>query len=300
MKVLLFGKNGFVGENIIAAFVKQNIPILTPTQSECNLLSQQSVEKYISNTNPNIIINAAFIGVNSKLMYSKKYLDDNLLIIANIVRAGVNKKSIKKIFHLGSSLEYGPGKKTISENSLVAPQNMYGTVKAITTLLALGLAREQGVPLTVVRPFNLYGPFDTKSVVYYVIKSILSSHRFAITKGEQVRDYLYCPDFAEIVYRMSASYSRFEDNKTYNICSGKPTTLHEIFSQIFKKLNYHYSREYLPYSNNEYWRQVGNNGRIKKLITFPKLTSLNDGIGQTIDWVKKQVELKGLVVNNKF
>jgi len=291
MKILLFGGDGFVGKNIDNSLTKCNVFFLKPSQNECNLLELASVKSYIKETKPKIIINAAFIGVNSSLKYSKDYISNNMEIVTNIIRASsLFPSNIKKIIHIGSSLEYDKSNKPIDETHTLCPRNMYGTAKALTTLLSISLAREFNAPLIVLRPFNLYGPHDKKSVVYYVIKNLLKNCEIKTTKGEQKRDYLYCPDFAEVVYRTILNHTKFSNYEIYNIASEKSIELKELFTIIFKNLGHSYTGEYLPYLPNEYWQQIGNSKKIKKIIDMPPLTPLPKGIGETITWVRNSLK----------
>ncbi len=285
--VLLLGSNGFIGSNLKSYFFKKkSFRIICLTRKECNLLNLIQTKHVIEQIQPNYIINAAYIGVNSSIKYSNTYVFNNLKIVSNILRASVNLPSLNKVFFFGSSLEYGDSKKLMNEELPSKPKNIYAATKSLGTILALALARELRIPLVILRPFNLYGKHDNKSVIYYVISSILKNSQFQVTKGEQIRDYLYIEDFANIIYQVIKKSDSFENYQIYNIASGKQLTLSNIFNAIFSLMSYKEIPQTKKYNTNEYMTQIADIHKLKKIIKLDHLTSLNRGLLKTISWVK--------------
>lgn len=286
MKILIFGSTGFIGKNITAALLNESYDVIAPNRHDCNLLEIKSVQRIVKVHQPDIIINTAFTGVNSNIHYSHDYVFDNLTIITNILQSSKEAKQLKKLIHFGSGLEYGNSKKAISEKKQLEPLNTYASVKAISTLLTLDLARTFKLPLIVLRPFNVYGEYDNKSVIYYIIKSIVNKTAFSITRGEQIRDYLYIRDVTAIILQILNNYQRFNDGQVYNISSNHPRKLKEIFTTIFSLMKYTAKPTYKEYAEHEYMNQIGDNSKLKKIISLPELTSLQEGLKNTIEWVK--------------
>jgi len=291
-KILLFGSTGFIGKNLSNYFkLSKKYLLLTPSKIECNLLDLSQVKKVVKETQPDFIINTAYFGgVSSKIIYSDENIFNNIKLVINILRASVNSKQLKKIILFGSGLEYDNSSLSIKETDQIKPKNIYATIKSITSLLSIGLAQELKLPLVLIRPFNLYGPNDKKSVIFYLINSILKNRDFVLTKGEQVRDYLYIDDFTKIIYKIIDNYQKFEDLEIYNASSGKLTQLKTIFKIIFKLCNFEEKYTIIKNSENEYWHQVANIKKIKRLISINKLTSLENGLKNTLDWIKKNYE----------
>lgn len=288
MKILLFGATGFIGANIhqLLATTKQHTAF-APKLSECNLLHARAVNELVSDMQPEIIINAAFNGVNSKLEYTDTYLFENTSIVTNILHGAQYSKRLKKVIHFGSSLEYGDSDGPISEVNLLDPKNTYATIKAMHTLLVRTLGHNLGVPTVILRPFNLYGEFDRKSVIFYVINSILQKKAVKVTRGEQVRDYLYAGDLLKIFAQILREVDTLPDGEIFNICSGKPIKLADLFKTTFALMKYSYGQEYLPNPTTEYWHQVGDPAKLKKFINYPQLTHLKSGLQNTIDWIRR-------------
>lgn len=288
-KVLVFGSNGFIGSNICELLNKHKYELFAPSSKDCDLTKSSEVEKYVKNVNPNILINAAYDGVSTTEPFSIEYMFKNMQIVANILNACRNISEIKKIIYFGSCTEYGDSKKSINENFTISPKNMYGTTKAICTLNAIEIARQYSLPLIILRPFYLYGPHDDKSVLYYVIRSIIKNEKFSVTAGGQIRDYLYVQDLAEMVLQICKKNKKVSSVEVYNLGSGKGVTLQHMFEMIFKIMKVSPKYKIREYSKHEYVRQVADTKKIKKEIKMTKFTPIDVGIKETVDWVRKQL-----------
>ena len=290
LKIVLFGSNGFVGHNIKDHFsCNDNYSLLAPSSEECNLLNLLEVEAYLKQYNPDFIINASFIGVDSKREYSDEYLFNNILLQTNVMKASRYVTNLKKLFVFGSGLECSDEDNLISEDSPITPKNTYATIKAINTLLYQDFARQYSLPLVIFRLFNLYGPYDTKSVIYYLASSVLLEKDFKVTKGDQVRDYLYCGDVPVIVETAIQEYKNITDGEIYNMATGEGTKLRDMFSMIFRETSYTKTLHSLDSPRNEYWKQTADIQKIKASISYPRLTPLDVGIKKTISWIKESL-----------
>lgn len=291
VKVLLFGSNGFLGHNIHDLLsTKSHIQLLAPSAKECDLRDYAVVNKYLQQHQPDFIINASFIGVDSKRAYSDQYLFDNILIQTNVMRASADLSCLKKIFVFGSGLECSDESGPVKELTAINPLNTYATIKAISTLLYKNFSREYKLPLVIVRLFNMYGKYDNKSVVYYLAHSILTHSSFHITKGEQIRDYTYCSDIAEMLYEMLDNHEHLYNGEMYNVASGVGTKLGDIFDQILKLTNYSGIVERAESPSNEYWHQVADLSKLRSVIKFDKYTPLHEGIQETIAWIGQSIK----------
>ena len=286
--ILLFGSTGFIGE-AIATYLKRkkNIHLITPTRTECNLLSYKSVKPYLDTINPDYVINAAYIEVNSNVKPTKKYLSDNLKISTNILKGCKKQKNIREIIYFGSGLEYGDSDEPIDEKHSTNPKNYYAKTKAIQSETSLRLAKKLRLPIILIKPFNLYGPYDTKSVFYYVIKAILEKKEFSITKGEQMRDILYIEDLVRLIEKIINKGETIRSGEVINVGFGKGVLLKDVVNEIIKLTNYKGIMGFRQYRPNEYFSQVANIDKAKYLFDWEPKTSLEEGLKKTIRWIKQ-------------
>lgn len=286
INVLVLGATGFIGSNVVSSLSKhKKFKLLTPSTVECDLRKKESVEKYIKLERPNIIINAAFYGVSAKIPFSTEYITKNLNMVINILSACRGVRSIKKIIHLGSCNEYGDSKNPISEYSPLAPKNVYGTAKAVCSLAALEFAREYSLPLVILRVFYLYGPNDERSVLYYLANSIANKKKASLTAGEQLRDYMYVKDLAEVINKICKKPEVLNNMEIYNIGRGQGTNLAHVFKLIYKSFGEEPDFDSRKYSEYEYMSQVADIRKIKKAVKKIKFTPLKVGIKNTINEV---------------
>ena len=101
---------------------------------------------------------AALIGIPYSYHSPDVYIDTNIKGTLNILQAS-RQLNIKKIVHTSTSEIYGTARFVpISEEHPVNPQSPYAASKAGADFLALAFYRSFSTPVTVVRPFNTYGP----------------------------------------------------------------------------------------------------------------------------------------------
>lgn len=284
MKILIFGADGFIGKNLQEGLKKYNLDC--PLISECNLLMKQQVEDKIKKANPDFIINAAYIGVDSKIRFSKNYAIHNITIITNIIEASTSCKNLKKIITFGSGLEYGDSKEAIDESFPLNPKNIYASIKAMGSILSIALAKELQVPLILIRPFNLYGPWDKKSVIYYIVDSVLKSKEIYLTKGEQIRDYLYISDLVKFIEKIFLNHDKFKNYEIFNLGSGQKIKMNQLFKIIFDLMNVNPKIEQSPYRKNDYFYQVADIKKAKNSYNWKPQIEIKEGLMKTITWIK--------------
>ena len=87
--------------------------------------------------------------------------------------------------------------------------------------------KEERFPSVIIRPFLVYGEGQNcNRFLPQVIKSCLNNEEFKVTKGEQLRDFLYVGDFAEAVNMCLGNKKTY--GEIFNIASGKPVSIKYI------------------------------------------------------------------------
>lgn len=285
-KVLLFGANGFIGKNLVESFKSNEEYSLVPlTKKDCDLLKFKEVLKVINKVQPDFIINAAYIGVDSNIDFSDNYLFNNIKISTNLLKSCIGNNKIKKVLFFGSGLEYGDSKFYIGENKALCPQNIYAGIKAVNSILSCTFAKHWEIPLVILKPFNLYGPHDTKSLIYKLIDAIKQNKKVVLTKGDQIRDYLYIEDFSRLIIEILANYEKLKNYESYNIGFSKPIKLKEIFNTIVEMMGKRLDYTICPYRKNDYMHQVAEIKKIQNEISWKPETSIKKGLKKTIEWI---------------
>lgn len=208
--------------------------------------------------------------------------------------------AIKTAVHLGcscfigagSQAEYGRRDGLIDEDTPCFPETAYGIAKLCAEQMSRLFCEQQGIRFVWPRIFSVYGPGDAEStMVISVIRQLLADKSPALTKGEQMWDFLYVSDCARALRLLGEKETC---DGAYCIGSGisKPLRLYieEIRDCINKKMPLVFGE--VQYSK----RQVMNlNVSIEKLtnatgfqpeITFPV------GIRRTVQWCREHPQIQ--------
>lgn len=102
---------------------------------------------------------------------------------------------VARFVYCGSGLEYRNSNYGVGESAVCASPNLYGATKAAGWLLLDCLRRTEGLALTTVRPFTVFGPDESpRKLIPYVIGGALRREPILLGDGLQVRDYLHVSD----------------------------------------------------------------------------------------------------------
>ena len=153
----------------------------------------------------------------------------------------------------GSSEEYGNDGSPFTETMREEPNSPYALVKQFTTNTAMMMHSNYAFPTVVVRPGNLFGPFQGKTkFIPYIIDNLKKGDPLNVTPCEQKRDFIYVDDFAWVISRLLENYNKAV-GEIINVSSGESISLKEIIESCRKALGSVSQVNYgaLPYRENE-------------------------------------------------
>jgi nucleoside-diphosphate-sugar epimerase len=155
-----------------------------------------------------------------------------------------------------------------------SPDQTYGWAKVTGERLAV-VARDHGVPVTVVRPFSGYGPDQDTAYPFpaFLRRAQARTDPFQVWgDGGSTRDWVHIDD----VY--GASMALVEDGTTepVNIGTGRPTTFDELAALVTTAAGYAPAIEYVPDAPQGVYHRVADPTRLHR-VYVPRV-SLEDGI----------------------
>jgi len=303
MKILVFGSNGLVGSSIVKVFKEKSIykEIIASKRSDTNLFNFEDTYKTISETNPDVIVNAAAKvgGILANNTNRFDFIVDNLKINLNILETLKNYKKIKLI-NLGSSCIYPlDAANPINEESIMSgklePTNSpYAMAKLTAIEIGDALTKQYDNNITNLMPTNLYGPRDNFSeneshVIPGLIRRMHNS-KIENTKsfliwgtGKPLREFLYAEDLADAI-------SFVIENKIslnlLNIGSGKEISINDLTHLIQRIVGYTGKLDYDISKPDGNPRKLLDSSKIFDLGWKPK-TELVTGLEKTYDWFCK-------------
>lgn len=128
---------------------------------------------------------------------------------------------------------YGSSEDPVREDSIQDPISVYGVSKLCAERYSLLYAKSYGIPVVIVRFFNVYGPRQRKYLMYDFLSKVRKTPRKVelLGTGSEVRDYIYVKDAVNILLSLVAS-QQHETLPIFNIGTGEGHTTGEIISQL--------------------------------------------------------------------
>jgi len=204
---------------------------------------------------------------------------DNVIATDNLFEIAKN-HPIKQIVYMSTAAVYGNWKKTAyRESDVCKPDTVYGLTKYLGEEILRFWKRTSEVKVTILRPFNIYGPGNFKGVIYSFVQSAKKEGKVIIYgTGEQKRDFLYVDDAVEAIVK---SVER-KISGTFNVVSGKTYSLKEVVDIFEKIMDKKIAVEYQPEEQGKPNTVTQYLGKTKKILTWRAKIGLETGLRKTI------------------
>lgn len=225
MKVLITGSSGFLGKNLSEhLFGKYNL--LLPSHSELDLLNERAVEDYLKNSQADVVIHAAAIGIVRGKNLDPETTQKNLRMFYNLANRG---EFFKRMIFCGSGAVYNKRQNLnrVKEEDFgkTIPTDPYGAYKYECSKYI-----EQAQNIIDLRLFGVYGPYEdyaTRFISNAICRAVFD---ISITIIKNVKfEYLYVKDFARIVELLIVQPAKY---KNYNLGTGRPVDLLTLAQKI--------------------------------------------------------------------
>lgn len=315
-KILVTGSDGFIGSHLTEELVKKGYKVRAFVYYNSfnnwgwlDTLSQEimdNVEIFQGDIrDPNGVeeamrgVNAVFhlaalIAIPFSYHSPDTYVDTNIKGTLNILQAA-KKLQVERVLVTSTSEVYGTAQYVpIDEKHPFQGQSPYSATKIGADRLAESFYRSFQLPVTIVRPFNTYGPRQSARAVIPTIITQLLAGKEEIKLGSltPTRDFNYVKDtvngFIEI----------YNSNKTVgeeiNIATQKEISIGELAEELIRQINpaakIICDKQRLRPEKSEVNRLLGCNKKIKQLTLWRPQYSLQDGIKETISFLKDNMD----------
>tara|TARA_A100001015_G_C14919294_1_gene683660 strand:+ start:90 stop:1076 length:987 start_codon:yes stop_codon:yes gene_type:complete len=317
MKILLTGAEGFIGSHLLDKLSKiKNInidcSILHNTNNSygnintnllkkknikfffCDLTDSGFVNNLINKNKYDYILNlASLISVPLSFDLPNTFFKNNIEIAHNLLNSCRSSKNIKKIFFFSSSEVYGSAKNLpITEKHPLQPQSPYAASKIAVDSLVLSYWYSYKLPVTIIRPFNCYGPKQSqRAVIPAIINQFLSKKKLIkLGTTSTFRDYTLVYDLVKIIEKLLFMETKLS-GEVINIGTSKYFQIKDIVSLVSKitKKNKRIilDKQRKRPNKSEIDRLLCDNTKLLKIIGNYKFTSFVVGLKQTINYQKK-------------
>lgn len=238
---------------------------------------------------------AALIGIPYSYLSPKAYIETNINGTYNILQAS-KEKNLSNILVTSTSEVYGTAQYTpIDEKHPVVGQSPYSASKIATDQLAISYYRSFELPVKIVRPFNTYGPRQSaRAIIPSVISQILSGKKtIKLGNLSPTRDLTFvkdtCKGFLEI-YKADKLFGEIT-----NIGMGNEISVGELVIKIAGLLESEIilktDEQRVRPESSEVERLFCENEKVVKNTSWKPDFDLNNGLKETIKWIKKNITL---------
>ena len=252
-----------------------------------DIRDKELIEKLV--TDQEIIFHlAAFPFIPLSYIYPRMTFEVNVTGTLNILLGIMKSRSdLKTLVHISTSEVYGSAQCVpMDEFHPLNPHSTYAVSKLAADRLCFTFYHEHGLPITIIRPFNAYGPKETHPYIIPILISQLSkSNILTLGNVESSRDFTYVGDTVEGL--LLAGQTSATKGETINFGSNSDIRIKDLIHLIGKlmdreniTINVDQSR-LRPLDVN---RLYCNNSKAKKLLNWSPRISLEEGLRRTIKW----------------
>lgn len=315
-RVLVTGADGFIGSHLVEALVREG----ARTRALCLYNSQgswgwldhspaevrRSIDVRLGDVRDarlmvevcervEVVFHlAALIAIPYSYAAPESFVDTNVRGTLNLLEAA-RRHEVARFVHTSTSEVYGtPSVLPIRETHPLNAQSPYAATKVAADQLALAYQRSFGVPVTVLRPFNTYGPRQSTRAVLPTILLQLLAGRGEIELGrlDPRRDLTFVADTVEgfLLAGMTPSI----EGETIQLGTGRAVSIGELF-EIACRVAGHRA---VPVQDPRRLRPSAS--EVEVLLSDPTLArerlgwtarvSLEEGLGRTADWLRSHRE----------
>ena len=315
MKVLVTGADGFIGSHLTEALLKEGHQVKALAQYNSfnywgwleDIEPTDNLEVVTGDVrDPNycreickgidIVFHlASLIAIPYSYVAPDSYVDTNVKGTLNICQAARD-CGVKRILVTSTSEVYGTARYVpIDEKHPLQPQSPYSASKIGADAIAMSFYNSFKLPITIVRPFNTYGPRQSARAVIPTIISQIASGMKEIKLGDlsPTRDFNYvadtCRGFIELAKCDKAIGETVNIGSNFEISI--KDTLDLIKDIMQSDVRFITDEQRIRPENSEVFRLWCDNTKIRELTGFEPKYSIREGLEKTVEWFTKPENL---------
>jgi NAD dependent epimerase/dehydratase len=231
---------------------------------------------------------AALIAIPFSYQAPESYIDTNIKGTMNMV-SGAMDNGVTKFLATSTSEVYGTAITVpITEEHPLQPQSPYSASKIGADAIAMSFHNAFKFPVTIVRPFNTYGPRQSARAVIPTIISQLAAGKKLINLGDlrPTRDFNFVSDTCQGF--LDIENTEGTEGKIFNLSSSKEISIKDLFYLINELMgaNAEIASDdaRMRPAKSEVFRLLGDCSLARKITNYSARVSLREGLSQTINW----------------
>ncbi|CEO87779.1 NAD-dependent 4,6-dehydratase LegB [Syntrophaceticus schinkii] len=314
MRILVTGSGGFIGSHLTERLVQEGYDVRAflhyNSLGHWGWLEESSIRNQIdvylgdirdydsvrdAVKGVNIIFHlAALIGIPYSYKSPLAYIKTNIEGTYNVLQAALD-EGCSRVVHTSTSEVYGTAQYVpIDEEHPLHAQSPYAATKISADQLALSFFRSFNLPVVVARPFNTYGPRQSaRAIIPTVITQVLSRvPEIKLGNLSPTRDFNYVKD--TVSGFLAVAFSEHVEGEVINIGSGVEISIGDLVQLISKIIgidaNVVQEKQRVRPGKSEVERLLCDNKKVKQLTDWETKYSLEEGLKETVEWIKNNLE----------
>jgi UDP-glucose 4-epimerase len=306
-KVLITGGAGFIGSRLANSLASKNEIVVfddyhrgsdelrnSPSRENVyevkgSILDTDALDRALVGVNV-VIHCAAVVGINTVGNFPVRTLDVNIRGSANVLELSSKRNSIEQVICFSTSEIYGEYAVNVSENdpaSIGSPNHkrwVYALSKLSEEFYARAYFVEQGVPITILRPFNVFGPgqIGDGAIKTFIQRALRNQPLEVIGDGLQIRSWCYVDDFVDATNLALGKSEAI--GETFNIGNPKNTVTIELLAKtIIRLLDSTSKIVYRDAAESDVYVRIPNISKAVDTLGFAPLVDLEEAILKTAE-----------------
>lgn len=316
-KVLVTGAGGFIGSHLVEALLEKNADVRAFIKyngrgdwgmlAYLHLEVQKSIEVVMGNICDPFFVRktvkdcdyvfhlAALIGIPYSYVAPSDYVSVNVQGTVNVLQA-CREEQTPRLIHTSTSETYGTAQYVpIDEKHPMQGQSPYSASKIAADKMAESYYNSFELPVVTVRPFNTFGPRQSaRAFIPTTISQAITQDKLVMGSLDPIRDMTFVKDTAEGFIAVGLCDAVV--GQAVNLGVGEGETIGNMVKTILKLLG----KEDMPVqkdpsrvrpSKSEVMQLVSDNSIAREVCQWKPSYSLEQGLAETIEWIKKHIDL---------
>jgi len=311
-KILVTGADGFIGSHLVEQLVKKGYSVTAFVMYNSfnswgwlDSFDKDILDKIkviagdirdsnfvnISMKDIDVVFHlSAMITIPFSYQAPENYIDTNIKGTLNVLLAARN-HNVERVLTTSTSEVYGTAEYTpIDEKHPLNAQSPYSASKIGADKITESFYKSFDTPVTIVRPFNTYGPRQSaRAIIPTVITQLLNGNK-EIKLGDlnPTRDLVFVKDTAMGFIKIAESVRTIGEE--INIATGRDISIGDLAKKIISLINPDAQivtdKQRIRPKKSEVMRLLGSNDRLKKFTGWVPEYSLKKGLNETIEWYR--------------
>jgi len=312
-QIFITGGAGFIGSSLAAKLYKNNKVILFDnltrnTLKYTTLLDHSNISfvkgdvLYYENVKESmkfsdIVVHAAAIaGIDTVIKSPVTTMEVNIIGTANVLRAAKENRVKERILTFSTSEVFGPMAYRSAESDVTVAGSagearwVYAVSKIAGEHLAYSYHREFGLPISTVRPFNIYGPGQTGegALQIFIRRALKNEDIYIYGDGTQIRAWCYVDDMVEGL--LLALENSNAVGESFNIGNSRAvTTIYGLAQTVCRVLDSKSQILFKEALSADVELRIPETKKSFDLLNFKAKVDLEEGIIKTAEWYKKNI-----------